>query len=150
MQGQQRTCCICKESFISHPKAGERQKTCLKPECRRIHKANNNAQWRLKNPIHIKDDYARIKLCLENNPGYLNRYRQSHPKYVQKNRDSQRLRDRIRKLNLDIQAKLMQQTEIINLLEDHPTSSRLDIQVKLDFTIPLLNNTPIKKRGDDY
>lgn len=174
MQRKKETCCICSTSFIPHPKVGERQKTCGSPDCQRIHKRNSNAQWHLNNPDYSKNDYARVKACLEKNPEYLKRYRQDHPEYVQKNRDAQRRRDRTRKLNLDIQAKLNQQpSEIINQLDDAPPSPHLDIQddfilkpieitfflshfahfpcldiqAKMDFFSPVRNNGAIKQQG---
>lgn len=131
MQGKRETCCICLHSFIPHPKVGARQKTCGNPACQRILKETNNAQWRLNNPDYDKNDYGRVKACLEKNPGYLKRYRQTHPEYAQKNRDAQRCRDRTRRLNLDIQAKLNRQpAEIINQLETVPPSCHLDIQAE--------------------
>lgn len=177
MQGKRETCCICLHYFIPHPKVGARQKTCGNPVCQRIHKKNNNAQWRLNNPDYDKNDYGRVKACLEKNPGYLKRYRQTHPEYVQKNRDAQRRRDKAKKLHLDIQAKLNRQpSEIINQLEIPPPSSHLDIQAefllepleitfilsrfvhfpcldiqaKMDFTASLSDNSAIKQGGGAY
>jgi hypothetical protein len=172
MQRQEKKCCICSHSFIPHPKVGKRQKTCGKQSCQRIHKENNDAKWRLNNPNYSRNDYARVKSCMEKNLGYLNRYRQDHPEYIQKNRDDQRRRDRIKKLHLDIHAKLSRQPfEILGKLESAPHYSRLDIQAdfilnpieityilsrfaylpcfdiqaKLDFTAPFLDNGPIKQ-----
>jgi hypothetical protein len=177
MHGERQTCCICSASYIPHPKVGARQKTCGNQICQRIHKENNNARWRRNNPDYDKNDYGRVKACLEKNPGYLKRYRQNHPEYVQKNRDAQRRRDRARKLNLDIQAKLSRQpSDIINQLEVAPPSSHLDIQAelilqpieitfllsrfvhfpcldiqaKMDFASPLLDNSAIKQGGGAY
>ena len=177
MQGKRQTCCICSASYIPHPKVGTRQKTCGNPSCQRISKENNNARWRLDNPNYDKNDYGRVKACLEKNPGYLKLYRQNHPEYVQKNRDAQRHRDRVKKLHLDIQAKLKKQpSEIIGQLENAPPSSRLDIQAefllepleitlllsrfahfpclaiqaKMDFPAALLDNSAIKQGGGAY
>ena len=177
MQRERKTCCICLASYIPHPKVGARQKTCGNPICQRILKENRNAQWHLNNPDYYKNDYGRVKACLEKNPEYLKRYRRDHPEYVQKNRDAQRCRDRARKLNLDIQAKLSRQpSEIINQLEIAPPSSHLDIQAefllepleitfllsrfahlpcldiqaKMDFNSPILDNSAIKQGGGAY
>jgi hypothetical protein len=178
MQGKRETgCIICSRSFIAHPKVGARQKTCGRAACRKIHKKNNNAKWRQNNPDYSKNDYARLKAWLEENSGYLKRYRQTHPEYVQKNRDAQRRRDRTRKLNLDIQAKLKrQQAEITKQLEIAPAFSDLDIQAeftleqseityllsqfvhlpcldiqtKFYFSSPLLDNGAIKQGGGAY
>ncbi len=174
MQRQRATCCICSASVTPHPQVGVRQKTCGSPDCQRIRKKNNNDRWRLKNPDYSKSDYARVKASLEKNPGYLTRYRREHPEYVQKNRDAQRRRDRTRKLNLDIKAKLSRQpSDIISQLESVPSSSHLDIQAELilqpleitfllsrfvhfpcldiqakfDFCSPVRNNSAIKQQG---
>jgi hypothetical protein len=67
-----------------------------------------------------------VKAWLDLHPGYLRKYRQSHPAYVENNRRAQKLRDRQRKLHLDIQAKLKRQpAEIIDRLWNLPD---LDIQ----------------------
>jgi len=129
MQGKRDTCCICSTSLLPHRKLGERQKTCGNPECQTILKKNNNAQWRRNNPDYGKDDYPRVKACLEKNPGYLKRYRQEHPEYVQKNRDAQKRRDRAKRVHLDIQAKLNRQpAEIVEQSKSMPEVSHLDIQ----------------------
>lgn len=177
MKVHRETCCICSASFTPHKKVGRRQKTCGNPICQKTLKENNNAQWRLNNPNYHKNDYGRVKACLDKNPGYLKRYRQDHPEYVQKNRDAQRCRDRARKLNLDIQAKLTRQpSEILSQLEISSPSSPLDIQAefilepieitfllsrlahfpcfdiqnKIDFAAPLLDNSAIKQGGGAY
>ena len=177
MPEKRKTCCICSHSFVPHRKVGVRHKTCGNPACQRIRKEINNAQWRQNNPDYSKNDYARVKACLEKNPGYLERYRQTHPEYVQKNRDAQRRRGRTRRLNLDIQAKLNRQpAEIINQLENAPPSPHLDIQAEfilepieityifsrfahfpcldiqaqMDFSSPFPDNGAIKQGGGAY
>jgi len=70
---------------------------------------------------------------LEENPGYLKEYRESHPEYVKKNREAQRVRDRRKKLHLDIRAQLKRQVpEITNQLWDSLNLPNLDIQAQLD------------------
>jgi hypothetical protein len=93
-----------------------------------LRKANNNQNWRQNNPKYYKEDYLRLKAWLDNHAGYLKQYRQNHPEYTQKNKKAQLLRDRSKKLHLDIQAELRRQrTEIINELWDY---SNLDIQAE--------------------
>ncbi|MBW2203029.1 MAG: hypothetical protein JRF52_02750 [Deltaproteobacteria bacterium] len=123
-------CPYCKTQFIPHPKVGDRQKTCGKPACKAALKSDNNRKWCQRNPDYYSKGYSRLKDWLEENPGYLKRYRGSHPEYVKKNRDAQRVRDRRKKLHLDIQAQLKRQIpEITNELWE---SSNLDIQAQLD------------------
>jgi hypothetical protein len=123
-------CPYCKTQFTPHATVGERQITCGKPACKAALKSDNNRKWRQRNPDHYRNDYSRLKDWLEQNPGYLKKYRESHPEYVKKNRDAQRVRDRRKKLRLDIQAQLKRQIpKITNELWE---SSNLDIQAQLD------------------
>ncbi|MBT7716312.1 MAG: hypothetical protein HN745_31695 [Deltaproteobacteria bacterium] len=122
-------CPYCKTQFTPHPKVGNRQITCGEPACKTDLKSDNNGKWRQKNPDYHRD-YPRVKGWLEQKPGYLKGYRESHPEYVEKNREAQRVRDRRKKLRLDIQAQLKRQTpEITNQLWE---TSNLDIQAQLD------------------
>jgi len=43
---------------------------------------------------------------LDEHPGYLKTYRENNPDYVKQNRETQRVRDRGKKICLDIQAQL--------------------------------------------
>ena len=123
-------CPYCKTVFTVHVKVGSRQKTCGKPTCKKALKSENNRRWRQRNPDYYRNDYPRLREWLELNPGYLTHYRENHPEYVQRNREAQRLRDRRKKLRLDIQAQLKKQApEITNQLWK---SSNLDIQAQLD------------------
>lgn len=123
-------CPYCKIQFTPHAKVGKRQKTCGKPACKKALKSENNKQWRNRNPDYYTNDYARLKEWLVQNPQYLKNYRETHPQYVEKNREAQRVRDRRKKLRLDIQAQLNRQApEITNQLWN---SSNLDIQAQLD------------------
>ena len=114
-------------------KVSSRQKTCGSPECKKALKSENNKRWRRRNAAccqkDYQKDYPRVKEWLDQNPGYLKKYRQDHPEYVQKNREAQRSRDRSKKLRLDIQAQLKRQaSQITDKLWD---SSNLDIQAHL-------------------
>ncbi|MBL7218438.1 MAG: hypothetical protein ISS62_12240 [Desulfobacteraceae bacterium] len=123
-------CPYCKTQFIPHPKVGKRQKTCGKPACKKALKSDNNRKWRQRNPDYYSKGYSRLKDWLEENPGYLKRYRGSHPEYVKKNREAQRVRDRRKKLRLDIQAQLKGQ--IPTITNELWESSNLDINAHLD------------------
>jgi hypothetical protein len=126
-------CPYCKTQFTPHPKVGERQITCGAPVCKAALKSDNNRKWRQRNPDYHRD-YPRVKEWLEQNPGYLKEYRESHPEYVEKNREAQRVRDRRKKLRLDIHAQLKRQShEITNQLWE---SSNLDMQAQLDVKPP--------------
>lgn len=122
-------CPYCQTNFIPHVKVGARQKTCGSPECKKALKAENNKRWRQRNADCCQNDYPRVKDWLSQNPGYLKKYRRGHPEYIQKNCEAQRVRDRSKKLRLDIQAQLKRQTS--QIAEDLRDSSNLDIQAHL-------------------
>jgi len=127
-------CPYCKTPFTPHVKVGDRQKTCGKAACKKALKSENNRRWRQRNPDHYRNDYPRLREWLDQNPGYLKHYRESHPEYEKKNRKAQRVRDRRKKLRLDIQAQLKKQRpEITNQLWD---LYNLDIQAQLDAKPP--------------
>lgn len=126
---KKKRCPYCQGYFIPHPSVGQRQKACGRVECQKSRKAKNNKQWGKKNPVYHKGDYPRVKKWLDKHPGYLKQYRKNHPEYREKNRKSQSMRDRSKKLYLDIQAKVRdQRTEIIDQLWDY---TNLDIQAEL-------------------
>jgi len=126
-------CPYCQTHFTPHVKVGKRQITCGEPACKAALKSDNNRKWRQRNPDYYSNGYSRLKDWLEQKPGYLKEYRESHPEYVKKNREAQRVRDRRKKLHLDIQAQLKRQIpEITNQLWESSNLPNLDIQAQLD------------------
>ena len=125
---RKKRCKYCGALFIPHSRVGKRQKTCGSPSCKKAIKAENNAKWRAKNPDYYKGDYSRLKQWLTTHPRYLKQYRKDHPEYVKANRIAQTIRDRRKKLSLDIQAQIKKQVpEITQKLWD---VSHLDIQAQ--------------------
>jgi hypothetical protein len=119
-------CPYCKNPFTPNPRVRQRQRTCGHAACQEALKKENNARWREENPECCRHDYPRVKAWLDRHPDYLKHYRATHPKYVQKNREAKRLRDRKKQLRVDIQAKIKRQPpKIIDQLWD---LSRVDIQ----------------------
>ena len=84
---KRKRCRYCKRLFIPDPRVGDRQVACDDPHCKKTHKAKNYASWRRRNPDYFRNDYPRVKQWLDQHPGYLKEYRQSHPEYVRKNRE---------------------------------------------------------------
>ena len=121
--------CLCGTIIIPNKKIGSRQKTCGSKACQRELKRRNNARWRKNNPNHWRNDYARVKAWLDTHPGHLKEYRKSHPEYVRKCRETQRLRDRSKRLQLNLQDKITKQApEIINQLWDKSQSKNPNTQ----------------------
>lgn len=125
---RKKRCPYCQDYFIPHCSVGPRQKTCSKDACQKTRKAKNNREWRKRNPRYHKGDYTRTKEWLEMHPGYLKQYRKNHPQYTEKNRKSQLMRDRSKKLCLDIQAEL--RGKRIDITEQLWNYSNLDIQAE--------------------
>ena len=165
---KRKRCRYCKKLFIPNPRVGDHQVTCDDPQCKKAHKAKNNAHWRRRNPDYFRNDYPRVKRWLDQHPGYLKEYRQTHLEYMKKNREIQRVRDRKKRLCLDIQAEIKRQApEITNQLWDLPPLDIqgeisikpleitllfsklpcLDIQVPLDTACCLRDNTTIHTGG---
>jgi len=139
--------CFCGSTIIPDKKVGSRQKTCGSKECQQELKRRNNVRWRKNNPDHWRNDYPRLKVWLDAHPGHLKEYRKNHPEYVSKSRESQRRRDRSKKLHLDIQAKMRRQApDIIAQLWDKAHLDNLDMQdeavIKPLETILLLSLLP--------
>lgn len=139
---RRKKCRYCPTLFVPNPRLGDRQKTCDSTKCRKALKADNNARWTEANPDYFRNDYLRVKEWLDDHPGYLQHYRNSHPEYVQRNRTAQRRRDRRKKLTLDIQASIIsKRTEINKELSDLAHQPRLlDIQDSI-FTKPFESST---------
>ncbi|MDH5203428.1 MAG: hypothetical protein OEW69_09235 [Nitrospirota bacterium] len=165
---KKRKCKYCETFFMPNPKVGKRHKICGSPSCKKALKAENNAAWRRKNPDYYKGYYFRLKEWLCSHPTYLKRYREEHPEYVEKNRIAQRIRDRKRRLNLDIQAQIRRQlpeiTEILwgfyhldrqvqmplKPLEStllFSTLPCLDIQAQIDKSCRIRENSSIQRKG---
>jgi len=121
--------CFCGAIIIPQKKVGSRQKTCGAEDCQRELKRRNNARWRKNNPDNWLNDYTRVKAWLDAHPGHLQGYRKSHPEYVSKGREAQKLRDRSKRLHLDIQDKIRRHLpDIIAQLWNKTHLDNLDIQ----------------------
>jgi hypothetical protein len=119
-------CPYCKRFLTLNPRVRKQRKTCGRPSCQKALNRDNSARWRQGHPESCHPDYPRVKAWLDRHPGYLKRYRETHPAYADNNRQAQRLRDRRKKLHLDIQNKIKRQpSKIIDQLWD---LSHLDIQ----------------------
>ena len=123
---QAKPCPYCEKFLTINPRVRKQRKTCGSLSCQKALNRENSARWRQEHPDSCHPDYPRVKAWLDRHPGYLKRYRQTYPAYVEKNRQAQRLRDRRKRLNLDIRNKIKNQPpEMVSQLWD---SSHLDIQ----------------------
>jgi hypothetical protein len=67
-------CLHCNEYFVPNYRSGERQRFCLKPECRKVRRQQNQKAWLAKpeNQNHFRDDEnaARVREWQQAHPGY--------------------------------------------------------------------------------
>lgn len=140
---KKRHCCCCGKLFNPDPRQKGAQITCGKPGCQKQRRRNNSRKWRKNNGNYGRKRYPFVKAWIKNHPGYLKNYRQSHPDYVEANRQKQRERDaRRRKIklkeNLDIQIALPQKSNVVTPKNDMlPGVSHLDKRIarKLNFVV---------------
>lgn len=93
----QKHCLYCKEIFIPHPRKGDKQETCGKPECRRKRKRETDRKWRAANPTWVKERRSKIRAWAQSYPDYWVDYRSRHPRYVEENRRQTKERVRTRR-----------------------------------------------------
>lgn len=58
---RKRPCSICGQWFLPHPKVGNRQHVCSKPECQKERHRRDCADWRRRNPDYDREDRLRRK-----------------------------------------------------------------------------------------
>lgn len=54
---KQKRCVYCGRFFYPDPRAGEKQKACFSPECKRKRKREAQEAWKKKNPQCLKNHY---------------------------------------------------------------------------------------------
>ena len=59
---RKRPCKICRKWFLPHPRQGDRQKTCGRPECQREYHRRLRQKWNDKNRAYFKANYLTEKL----------------------------------------------------------------------------------------
>lgn len=72
-----RFCCICGRRFESHPRLGERQRTCGGTECQKRRRRINARNWRIKHPEGDDPLYRRIRH--RDRRAYRRQYWATHP-----------------------------------------------------------------------
>lgn len=70
MHTRQKHCEYCGRFFIPDRRIGDRQKSCSRPECRKMRKGASQAAWVSRNVDYFKGRYANTKQWREKNPGY--------------------------------------------------------------------------------
>ncbi len=85
-------CAHCKEKVLKNPRCPE-QKYCGKPECRKARRKRWQKQKIDNDPIYKANQKQNQKDWIERNEGYWKKYRKYAPKYTERNRILQRVRN---------------------------------------------------------
>ena len=110
-----RSLCICpwrREIFRPHPRLGERQKCCGKPDCLHKQKLDSHVRWKAKNTDVYRAGQKDWRI---QNSGYSKTYRATHPEYVERNRQQTRRR----KARLRAQAGLQKRIDIPQVIDNY-------------------------------
>ena len=149
MRYKKKKCAFCGKLFIPDPRVGDRQKACSRKECRRQRKALAQKRWVEKNPEYFCGRYENTRAWLEQHPGYLREYRQTHPKYVARNRIMAHEHKKAHKEDqFDIQDEL--KTQLIDISQLKPRKTGFDIQDELSAQQACLAGVILKLLGLIY
>ena len=72
---QQKRCLFCGRFFCPKKQVGDRQISCLRPECQKKRCQAQQKNWRKTNPGYFKGRYEHTKEWRRANPGYQKRWR---------------------------------------------------------------------------
>lgn len=84
-------CPCCGRWFEAEPAKGDRQVTCLSPECRSAHKKALDRRWHVANPERTLARQEKIRDWAEQRD-YWREWRRTHADYVKRNREQTRER----------------------------------------------------------
>jgi len=105
--GRLRTrCSECKKFFRPHVRLKDRQQTCAEAACRRRMRARYQKKYRELNP-NLEREYGE-KRKQNLTPDFWKQYRRSHPASTKRNRDSSRLRARLKREGLQRKLDIVQ------------------------------------------
>lgn len=101
-------CPYCGGQYIPYIRAVKAQKSCGKAACRKKRQREAYKAWRIRNPEYFRGRYTKVKGWLAPRPGYLRRYRASHPEYVRADNVGHRgRRQKMKQFRADIQNGLL-------------------------------------------
>jgi hypothetical protein len=70
MVARQKQCEFCGRFFTVDNRVGDRQRSCVRPECKKKRKQISQAEWFKKNAGYFKGRYENTRQWLEAHPGY--------------------------------------------------------------------------------
>jgi len=113
MNNPKKRCVICHRWYKPNPRIGEDQLACDREECRSERKAEYDRAWRKKNPGYEAGRKVKQQAWAKANPTYWQRYRKTHPDYVERERE--RMMSRRKALKSDAKQVSMRQIAVEKL-----------------------------------
>jgi len=140
-------CPYCGKYYTPYIRAVKTQKTCGNISCKKKYKRKLQRNWKKNNPDGFCLRYVKVKVWLKKHPGYLAKYRASHPEYVRKDNR----RRKLRRLKLKVKNADIQDTLLIGKIKQIRNIKGADIQntlnLKIDGILDIManRNAPIYK-----
>jgi hypothetical protein len=131
---KKRNCKNCRQSFLIT--RNPEQRYCCKPDCQRARKNQWRKIARCNDPDYRENQSCANQRWRVTHPDYWKQYRASHQKYVQRNLEKQRVRDRA--------AKIHRQTEAAHLAKSDALHAKNLINSGHYCIIPVLENNLAK------
>ena len=131
---KRRNCKSCRHIFLIT--RNPEQHYCSKPDCQRTRKNKWRKNARLNDPDYRQNQSRVNQRWQATHPDYWKQYRASHQKYVQRNLEKQRVRDRT--------AKIHRQTEATHLAKSDALPAKNLINSGNYCLIPVLGNNLAK------
>lgn len=101
-------CPYCGMDYRPYIRAVKTQKSCGKAACRKKFRSEAHKAWLKDNPGCYRGRYVNVKSWLAEHPGYLQRYRATHPEYIRQDNAARRLRkQKMKRFRADIQDGLL-------------------------------------------
>ena len=101
-------CPYCGITYRPYIRAVKTQKSCGKAACRKKSTSEAHKAWLKDNSGCYRGRYVNVKSWLAEHPGYLRRYRATHPEYIRQDNAARRLRkQKMKRFRADIQDGLL-------------------------------------------
>jgi len=97
MKNRSGFCRNCRCKFEICPRV-KKHEYCKKPECQRARKSKWQRERRNNDEIYRKDQKEAQEIWIRNNPFYWKEYRSKNKEYAKQNREKQRVRNNLKRL----------------------------------------------------
>jgi hypothetical protein len=103
---KRRRCAACGQGFRPHARVAKQQRYCSKAACQRERRRRWQATTRQGDGDYRNNQVEAQRAWARGRPDYWRRYREAHPAYVERNRAASRERQRARRQQASMFAKM--------------------------------------------